>query len=135
MSEKQRNCSVDTNKKKLRTQTSYNQDKDGNKRSENGKSFASIGGFYDVNRSTICSILKNKSKIKECVQNCGNISSKIVSKRHSIVMDEMEKSLSSWIDDQYQNYVPLSFSIIQALSLHEDCKTRLNEDSNSVSSK
>ncbi|CAK9833141.1 Tigger transposable element-derived protein 1 [Anthophora retusa] len=92
------------------------------KRSENGESFTSIGRLYGVNRSMICSILKNKSKIKEYVQNCGNISSKIVSKRHGIVMDEMERSLSSWIDDQHQNNVPLSFSIIQAkaLSLHED---------------
>jgi len=37
-------------------------------------------------------------------------------------MDEMERSLSSWIDDQHQKDVPLSFSIIQAkaFSLHED---------------
>ncbi|XP_067129269.1 tigger transposable element-derived protein 1-like [Centruroides vittatus] len=104
------------------------------KLSENGESFASIGRLYDVNRSTICSILKNKSKIKEYVQNCGNISSKIVSKRYGIVMDEMERSSSSWVDDQHQNNVPLNFSIIQAkaLSLHEDWKTRLNEDSNTV---
>ena len=102
------------------------------RRSESGESFASIGRSYDINRSTICSILKNKIKIKEYVQNCGNISSKIVSKRHGIVMDEMERSLSSWIDDQHQKDVPLSFSIIQAkaLSLHEDWKTRLKEDSN-----
>nr|XP_012152103.1 PREDICTED: tigger transposable element-derived protein 1-like [Megachile rotundata] len=32
-------------------------------------------------------------------------------------MDEMERSLSSWIDDQHQNNVPLSFSIIQAKAL------------------
>ena len=62
----------------------------------------------------VYSILKNKNKIKEYVQNCGNISSKIVSKRHGIVMDEMERSLSSWIDDQHQKDVPLSFSIISS---------------------
>ncbi|XP_017762403.1 PREDICTED: tigger transposable element-derived protein 1-like [Eufriesea mexicana] len=58
----------------------------------------------------------------------------IISERHGIVMDEMERSLSSWIDDQHQNNVPLSFSIIQAkaVSLHENWKTRLNEDSNTV---
>ncbi|CAK9821640.1 Tigger transposable element-derived protein 1, partial [Anthophora retusa] len=136
MSQKRRNCSIDTNKKKLGTHKLHTIETkmETIKRSENGESFASIGRLYGVNRSTICSILKNKSKIKEYVQNCGNISSKIVSKRHGIVMDEMERSLSSWIDDQHQNNVPLSFSIIQAkaLSLHEDWKTRLNEDSNTV---
>lgn len=46
----------------------------------------------------------------------------------------MERSLSSWIGDKHQNNVPLSFSIVKAkaLSLHEDWKAKLNQDSNSV---
>ena len=50
------------------------------RRSQSGESFASIGRSNDINYDM--SILKNKNKIKEYVQNCGNISSKIVSKRH-----------------------------------------------------
>lgn len=136
MSEKRRNCEVDMAKKKSRTHKLHTIETkmDIIKRSENGESYASIGRSYDINRSTICSILKNKDKIKEYVKKIGNISSKIVSKRHGIVMDEMEKSLCYWISNQNQENIPLSTSMIQAkaLSLHKDWKARLNEDSNTV---
>lgn len=101
------------------------------RRSESGESFASIGRSLEVSRSTICSIVKNKNKIEEYVQKCGNISSKIVSKRHGVVMDRMEKSLTMRIEDQHQKGVPVSLSIIQAkaLSLHKDWKKRLNDTS------
>lgn len=136
MSEKRKNCEVDTDKKKRRTHKLHTIETkmDIIKRSENGESFASIGRSYDINRSTICSILKNKDKIKEYVKNCGNISSKIISKRHGMVMDKMEKSLSYWISDQNQKASPLSTSSIQAkaLSLHEDWKARLKENSDTV---
>lgn len=70
------------------------------KRSKNGKSYASIGRSYDKNKSTVGSILKNKDKIKKYVKNCGNMSSKIVSKRHDIVMVETKRSLSYWISNK-----------------------------------
>lgn len=41
------------------------------RRSESGESFASIGHLYNIHRFTICSILKNKNKVYEYVQNCG----------------------------------------------------------------
>lgn len=137
MNEKQKNCEIDSMaKKKRRTHKLHTIETkmDIIKRSKNGESYASIGRSYDINRSTICSILKNKDKIKEYVENCGNMSSKIVSKRHGIVMDEMEKSLSYWISDQNQKNVPMCTSMIQerALSLHKDWKARLKDDSNTV---
>lgn len=40
------------------------------RRPESGESFASIGHLYNINRLTICSILKNMNKVYEYVQNC-----------------------------------------------------------------
>lgn len=61
--------------------------------SDSSKSFASIGCSYDLSQLAICSILKNKNRIKEYVKNCGNISTKTVSKRHSIFVERMENIL------------------------------------------
>ena len=58
--------------------------------------------------------MKEKDKIREHVRNARNISSAIISKRRGVVMEEMERSLTVWIEDQHQKNNPLSLAIIQA---------------------
>jgi hypothetical protein len=73
--------------------------------------------------------VKEKGKIKQHVRNSGNVSLKIISIRRGAAMEEMERSLTLWIEDEHQKNIPVSLSIIQskALSLYDDWKRRLGE--------
>ena len=69
-------------------------------------------------------ILKNKDKIMEHVKSTVPRMSAILSKKHGKVMEEMEKLLSVWMQDQHENQVLLSLKLIQekAKSLYENLK-------------
>ena len=54
---------------------------------------------YNMNCSTIGTILKNKDKIMEHVKSAVLMMSPVISKKHGIVMEEMEKLLSVWTQD------------------------------------
>ena len=56
---------------------------------------------YNMNSSTIGTILKNKDKIMEHVKSAVPVMSTIISKCGK-VMEEMEKLLSVWMQDQHQ---------------------------------
>ena len=81
---------------------------------------------YNMNRSTISMILKNKDKIMEHVKSTVPRMSAILSKKHGKVMEEMEKLLSVWMQDQHENQVLLSLKLIQekAKSLYENLKKK-----------
>ncbi|TKC40119.1 hypothetical protein EI555_012282 [Monodon monoceros] len=68
---------------------------------------------YNMNCSTIGTILKNKDKILEHVKSPVPMMSKIVSKKRGKVMEEMEKLLSVWMQGQHQRRVPPSVKLIQ----------------------
>ena len=81
---------------------------------------------YNMNRSTISMILKNKDKIMEHVKSTVPRMSTILSKKHGKVMEEMEKLLSVWMQDQHENQVMLNLKLIQekAKSLNENLKKK-----------
>ena len=83
-----------------------------------------IACSYNMNCSTIGTILKNKDKIMEHVKSAVWMMSTIISKKRGKVMEEMEKLLSVWMQNQHQCQVPLSLMPIQkkAKSLYEDLK-------------
>lgn len=139
MSEKRKKGCNETGSASIKCRThrvnSFERKMDIIRRSENGESQASIGRFYDLSRSTVSSILKEKEKIKQYVRSAGNVcSGTIISKRRGAVVEEMEKSLTVWIEDQHQKNIPLSLSVIQgkASSLFEDWKKKLGEDTTDV---
>ena len=88
-----------------------------------------------MNRLTIGTILKNKDKIMGYVKSAVPIISTIISKKCGKVMEEMEKLLSVWIQDQHQHQVPLSLMLIRekAKSLYEDLKKKHGEESEGAS--
>ena len=57
---------------------------------------------YDMNCSTISTILKNKDKIMEHVKSAVLMMSTVILKKHGKVLEEMEKLLSMWMQDQHQ---------------------------------
>ena len=82
--------------------------------------------YYNMNRSTIGTILKNKDKIMEHVKSALPVMLTIILKKCGQVMEEMEKLLSVWMQDQHQPRVLLSLMLIQekAKSLYEDFKKK-----------
>ena len=68
---------------------------------------------YDMNCSTTGMILKNKDEIVEYVKSAVPVMLTIISKQHGKVMEEMEKFVNVWMQDQHQLQVPLSLTLIQ----------------------
>ena len=72
-----------------------------------------ISCSYNMNHSTIGMILRNRGRIKEHVKSAVPMILTIIWKNHGKVMEEMEKLLSVWMQDQHQRRVPLSLILIQ----------------------
>ena len=104
-------------------------------RVERGKKIVDVACFYNMNHSTIGTILKNKDKIMEHVKSAVPIMLTIVLMKCTKVMEEMEKLLSVWMQDQHQHRVLLSLMLIQekAKSLYEDLKNKHSEESEGAS--
>ncbi|XP_069396460.1 tigger transposable element-derived protein 1-like [Delphinus delphis] len=98
-------------------------------RVERGEKVVDIACSYNMNCSTIGTILKNTDKIMEHVKSAVSMMSTIISKKHGKEMEEMEKLLSVWTQNQHQRRVPLSLMPIQkkAKSLYEDLKKHSEE--------
>ena len=71
-------------------------------RVERGKKMVDIAHPYNMNCSTISIMLKNKDQIMEHVKSAMPIMSPLILKQHEKVIEEMEKFLSVWIQDQHQ---------------------------------
>ena len=66
---------------------------------ERGGKMIDVASSDDMNLSTISMILRNK--IMEHVKSAMPMMSTIIMKKHKKVMEEMEKLLSMWMQDQY----------------------------------
>ncbi|TEA10312.1 hypothetical protein DBR06_SOUSAS3710099, partial [Sousa chinensis] len=67
-----------------------------------GEKIINVTHSYNMNRSTISTILKNKDKILEHVKSAVPMMSMIISKKRGKVMEEIEKLLSVRMQDQHQ---------------------------------
>ena len=101
-------------------------------RVQRGKKIVDIAHSYNMNHSTIGTVLKNKHNIMEHVKSAMSIMLTIILKQHGKVMEEMEKLLSVWMQDQH--LVPFYLMLIQekAKSRYKDLKKRHSEESESA---
>ena len=93
-------------------------------RVERGEKMVDVTRSYNMSHLTIGTILENKDKIMEHVRSAVPVMSTIISKKCVKVMEEMEKLLSVWMQDQHQHRVLLNLMLIQekAKSLQEKPK-------------
>lgn len=100
---------------------------------ERGEKLAEIGRNLGLSRSTINTIVKNKENIKVHIKSGGTIQQNYATRARSNAMEEMERLLKLWLDDQIQRNVPLSLSIIQekAKKIHKELTCNMGESSNS----
>ena len=71
-------------------------------RGDRGKKMIDIAHSYNMNCSTISMILENKDQIMEHLKSAMPITSTLILKKHEKVIEEMEKFLSVWMQDQHQ---------------------------------
>ena len=81
-----------------------------------------------MNHSTIGTVLKNKDNIMEHVKSAMSIILTIIWKQHGKVMEEMERLLSVWMQDQHLVLIYLMFQE-KAKRLYKDLKKRHSEES------
>jgi len=97
-------------------------------RFEAGEKLSRIGKVLGLSTSTVAAICDNKEKIQASSQAATR-----VTRSRSLVVENMERLLSVWIEDQNQRNVPISVILIQEKprSLSEDLKWEQGEGAQS----
>lgn len=110
-----------TGAKKIRKAITLEVKLDVLRRLEAGEKNNEIVKALGLAASTVCTIKNNQDKIKSSVQRVTSLTAKNISKQRSVVMEDMERMLSVWIDHQSQRNIAISTTIIQqkAKSLHQ----------------
>ena len=100
------------------------------KRLEKGEKMSDVARKFNMNLSTVGTIIKNKEKIVEHVKSAVPMQSTIISKKRGKVIEEMEKHLGVWFEDCIQKRKRLCLMMIQekALSLFNELKAEYGED-------
>lgn len=83
------------------------------KLADSGESNTAIARKLDIPRTTIVSIMKDKTRILEEVKGQAPMQAKCIRQRAGLIA-EMEKLLIVWLDDQTRCQVRVSPSVIQA---------------------
>jgi hypothetical protein len=99
------------------------------KRVDNGEGHGEIAHLLGLSRSTVSTVVKNRDKIMEYVKSAGSLQSVMVNPKRGVFIEEMERLLKIWLDDQAQKRIPVSQAIIstKAKSLYDDLKKRIGE--------
>jgi hypothetical protein len=94
------------------------------KKYEGGQSLSAIARELDLSVSTVNITVKDADRMKEHVKGAAPLKSTIITKQRSAAIYEMEKFLTTWMEDQTQRRVPLNLMTVQvkAGSLYADIK-------------
>ncbi|KAK3875186.1 hypothetical protein Pcinc_019926 [Petrolisthes cinctipes] len=96
------------------------------KRNESGQGPSEIGRALGLSASTVGTILKNAPRLKEVGESVTPTTATKLSRSRDCVMENMERLLSTWIEDCNQRNMPLCLKLIQekALSLWKDLQEK-----------
>ncbi|XP_044522957.1 tigger transposable element-derived protein 1-like [Gracilinanus agilis] len=96
------------------------------RRFEEGEKLTQIAKTLGLATSTVASIRVNKERIKASSQAAAPISATQLTRCRGVVMGNMERLLSLWIEDQKRRQLPVNTVLIQekAKSLFEDLKRK-----------
>lgn len=99
---------------------------------EAGTSIKALTSTYFLEKSTICTIIKNKKKLKkEVTQACPLQSTRIRNKEIPSIISRLENLLSAWITDQTQRLnIPMTQRVIcaKAISLFNTLKSKYGDE-------
>ena len=99
------------------------------KKLDAGERMVSVAHAYNMNCSTISTIYKQKDRIMEHVKNAVMMQSTVITKKRGRTIEEMEKLLMIWLEDQRQRRISLSLMLIQekAKGIFDDLKKKAGE--------
>uniref|UniRef100_K7G7M9 HTH CENPB-type domain-containing protein n=1 Tax=Pelodiscus sinensis TaxID=13735 RepID=K7G7M9_PELSI len=99
------------------------------KQIEKGECNCDISRALNMHESSVRTIHAQAEKIKESCKNATPVSVKKVVHTRSNLMENMERRLSMWIEDQTQRKMPVNLAVIQekAKALYDAVKLELNE--------
>lgn len=83
-----------------------------------GEKSAAIARDYGLNESTVRSIKKRKATILSSVASGTTSSTQYVSYTRNPILENMEKALIIWIEDNMQRKIPMTSLIIREQALH-----------------
>ncbi|KAM3844347.1 tigger transposable element-derived protein 1-like isoform 2-T2 [Vipera latastei] len=98
---------------------------------EKGKKIKTIVEEEGLASSTICTILRDKEKIKEAIKSAPGTDA-IITRNRTGLISKTEQLLVLWIDDRIQKRIPISLHLIQvkARSIFEMLKQGAGEERN-----
>lgn len=95
-------------------------------RLRNRERVTDVAKFYSMNEATIRTIRKNEDSIRKSVAAGTCTSMSTISYVRDVTMENMEKALVIWIEDQTQKRIPIDTSVItnKALKIYETLKNQ-----------
>jgi hypothetical protein len=72
------------------------------KRIDNGEGHGEIACSLGLSCTTLSTIVKNRDKIMEYMKSAGSFHSVMVNPKLGVLIEEMERFLKIWLDDQAQ---------------------------------
>ena len=92
------------------------------KKIDSGEKTMNVACLFNMSSSTICTVYKNKERIKQHVKSAMPMQSTIITKRRGKLIKEMEKFLGMWMEHHRGRRTLLSVKLIQekAMSLFDD---------------
>ena len=90
------------------------------RRLDSGERQSPISAALNLATLTIRTILKNKEKILSSATATASSSATRITRSRNNVVEEMERRLSIWIDDEIERNLPLSQSIIMEKATIEE---------------
>ncbi|XP_032897133.1 major centromere autoantigen B [Amblyraja radiata] len=83
---------------------------------ERGMPVKAIARELGLPQSTISTIFKDKSRVRDAVKSSASVKSTVIRKKRAGPIGDMERLLVTWMKDQIQKHKPLSLSTIQAMA-------------------
>jgi hypothetical protein len=128
MAETREKCGDDGKKRAHKTHT-FETKMDILKRIDNGEGHGETARLLGLSRSTVSTVVKKRDKIMEFVKSASSLQSVMVNPKRGLLIEEMERLLKIWLDDQAQKRIPISEAIIftKGKSLYDDLKKCVGE--------
>lgn len=90
-----------------------------------------IGKRFSLGESTVRAIKKNEDAIRKSVVNGTKLNAKLTRYSRDVLLEQMERALTIWIEDLSQRKIPLSGDLIQRKALQ--CYAQMKESTPSTS--
>lgn len=100
-------------------------------RIQNGQRSSQVSRDMGLPPSTVRTIYKDSDRIRECCENVSSLSSKVISRKRSKIMERLENDLCKWIESMSQKAQDVTMTMIQlkAVEIFKQLQAQEPDDS------